>query len=577
MINLFNIDIKKIRYNGANIKLIKLGDTIIYEAPTDYGVYKPGIFRDDNQLTEVEVTVNDSVTDLSYMFYNCINLASVNIEDWDTSNVTDMSFMFYDCDSLTKLDLSNFDTRKVTNMDRIVGYCDKLEELDLSNFNTIHCREDSSIGNGISWLMPYCKNLYTLHLDNCNNNTVRFILDHANISRGNQYNPPTKIGTIYCKESSAKGITPPYGWEFEYVSERPSTKLRLYNEVVNEFAYNEEITEVNTIIESSHIDLRDMFLNCSKLVSVNTDDWDTDNVIDMSYMFFNCPKLTELDLSTFDTSKVTDMHDMFAFCDSIVSLDLSNFDMTNVTNSAEMFWNCVYLQELHLDNCNSSTINKIITSSNFPTNAIGDKTRIIYCKKSESKDKGLVAPTNWVFSFVPEEPEIPLYKYNEFTGDTNITTVDVMVDSSHNASNNMFNGCINLVSVDTLDWDTSNIFNMLNMFNNCKSLKTLDLRRFNTSNVDNMNWMFYNCESLETLNIRNFDTSKATANMRDMFYNCTSLTTLRLDNCSNDTISSIITQSSFPANNRGTIYCRRANAEGLKAPGNWIFSYIDID
>jgi surface protein len=117
------------------------------------------------------------------------------------------------------------------------------------------------------------------------------------------------------------------------------------------------------------------------------------------------------------------------------------------------------------------------------------------------------------------------------------------------------------------------------MFNGCRSLVTLDLSNFNTNKATNMNWMFYNCSSLETLDMRNFDTSNITANMKDMFYNCTSLIILRLDNCSADTISDIISQSSFPT---GTvngwvrkIFCKRTEAEGLTAPENWEFSYID--
>ena len=136
MINLFNIDIKKIRYDGANIQLIKLGDTIIYEVPISYGVYEPYQFRGDTQLTEVETIVNETHDNLSYMFRGCENLTFVNTENFITSNVTDMSWMFAECKSLTTLDLSSFDTRKVTNMGRLAPYCYSLTKLDLSNFNT---------------------------------------------------------------------------------------------------------------------------------------------------------------------------------------------------------------------------------------------------------------------------------------------------------------------------------------------------------------------------------------------------------------------------------------------------------
>ena len=337
------------------------------------------------------------------------------------------------------------------------------------------------------------------------------------------------------------------------------------------------------MVNNTHTDLSRMFNGCTNLISVNTEGWDTSNVTTLYQMFRNCKSLTSLDISSFNTRNVTDMSYIFNNCSLLEIVNMSNWDMTKVTdesNRINMFSGCSSLHTLRLDNCSNDTINKIITSPNFPTNAISGVIRTIYCK--EENATGLTAPINWVFNHnIEEMPEIPearpLYTSGEFAGKTNITTANVIVNSSHTELNNMFNGCTNLTSVNTEGWDTSNVNNMMNIFNSCKSLVELDLSSFNTSNVANMNWMFYYCESLETLDIRNFDTSKATINMRDMFYNCTALTTLRLDNCSKATISSIITQSSFPANNRGTIYCRRANAEGLAAPGNWIFSYIDID
>ena len=392
MINLFNIDIKKIRYKGANIKLIKLGDTIIYEAPTSYGVYEPYQFRDDTQLTEVEVIVNDSNDNLSYMFSGCTNLTFVNVENFNTSNVTDMSYMFADCDSLKILNLSNFDTRRVTSMNRMFHSCNSLTELNLSNFNTRRCNNVSTD----QWIMPHCDNLYTIRLDNCNRETIGYILGRADISHGNQYNPPTKLGTIYCKESMVEGLTPPFGWEFSFVSE-DLTELRLYNDIVDEFR-GRNITEVRTIVNDTHTDLSEMFRGCANLISVNTEDWDVSNVTNMWGMFMDCTSLTSLDLSSFDTSNVYDIGMMFTNCGSLTELYLSNFDTSNVYDVDFMFSGCNNLRELHLDNCSNNTISKIITSYGFPTGAISGVTRKLYCKRANAE--GLTAPKNWQFSYI---------------------------------------------------------------------------------------------------------------------------------------------------------------------------------
>ena len=58
-----------------------------------------------------------NVTDMYYMFSDCINLLGFNAENWDVSKVTNMGYMFYGSGKLKTLDLSTWDTSNVTNMD----------------------------------------------------------------------------------------------------------------------------------------------------------------------------------------------------------------------------------------------------------------------------------------------------------------------------------------------------------------------------------------------------------------------------------------------------------------------------
>jgi bacterial surface protein 26-residue repeat protein (3 repeats) (fragment) len=48
--------------------------------------------------------------------------------------VTDMSWMFFGCESLRTLDLSNFDTAKVTDMSWMFDGCESLTDLDPVEF-----------------------------------------------------------------------------------------------------------------------------------------------------------------------------------------------------------------------------------------------------------------------------------------------------------------------------------------------------------------------------------------------------------------------------------------------------------
>ena len=40
---------------------------------------------------------------MSYMFYYCSSLTSLDLSNFNTNNVTDMRSMFYNCSSLTSL------------------------------------------------------------------------------------------------------------------------------------------------------------------------------------------------------------------------------------------------------------------------------------------------------------------------------------------------------------------------------------------------------------------------------------------------------------------------------------------
>ncbi len=77
-----------------------------------------------------------NVTNMSFMFYYCLELTEIEFGDFDTSKVTDMTNMFCGSEKLIKLDLRCFNTSKVTDMSCMFSFCSKLEELDVSSFNT---------------------------------------------------------------------------------------------------------------------------------------------------------------------------------------------------------------------------------------------------------------------------------------------------------------------------------------------------------------------------------------------------------------------------------------------------------
>ena len=102
----------------------------------------------------------------------------------------------------------------------------------------------------------------------------------------------------------------------------------------------------------------------------------------------------------------------------------------------------------------------------------------------------------------------------------------------------MFSGCSSLTSLDLSSFDTSKVTNMSSMFIFCSSLTALDLSSFDTGNVTSMTYMFYGCSSLTSLDVSNFDTSKVTS-MGWMFYYCSSLTALDLSSFDTSNVTSM--------------------------------------
>jgi len=225
------------------------------------------------------IDVSD-VKDLSYMFYNCSSLTSLDLSNFDTGNVTNMKYMFLGCKSLTSLDLSNFDTSNVTDMSGMFQSCSSLTSLDLSNF-------DTSNVTSLRYMFEHCSSLTSLDLSN---------FDTSNV---------TTMGVM-----------------FAYCSSLTSLDLS-----------NFDTSNVTT--------MGVMFAFCSSLTSLDLSNFDTSNVTSLRYMFEYCSSLTSLDLSNFDTKNVTDMYGMFADSLKLKTIYVArNKWVTSQADTAYMFSNC---------------------------------------------------------------------------------------------------------------------------------------------------------------------------------------------------------------------------------------------
>ena len=365
---------------------------------TNYKALFYGYLGDSLESFGLNTWNTSNVTDMEYMFAFCKGITKLDLNSFDTSKVTDMGYMFIFCSSLISLNLSNWNTSNVTDMGQMFNGCRNLESLNLSNFNMSNANPIYTFQN--------CNKLHTLRLDNCEEDTIRKIIESNEFPTGLVWND--KEGTevtrkMWVSPKYAADLTAPDGWEFvdcftgEVIA--PEEEIPLYQPDM--FRGNIDIEEVSVMVTKEHDNLSDMFSECENLKTINgINEWDTSNVTTMNNMFYSCRSLESLDLSSFNTSNVTNMFDMFSECENLKELNISNFEVREDCDTDWMLNNCRRLHTLRLDNCNEDTIRKIIESNEFPTGGAEDYegTRTIYCL--EKNVANLTAPDGWEFVYV---------------------------------------------------------------------------------------------------------------------------------------------------------------------------------
>ena len=85
-------------------------------------------------IKNVKIIGGQNLKTTSNMFGRCINIESIDLSSFDTSNVTDMFAMFANCWKLQKINFNNFNTSNVKNMGDMFNECTNLKTLNLSNF-----------------------------------------------------------------------------------------------------------------------------------------------------------------------------------------------------------------------------------------------------------------------------------------------------------------------------------------------------------------------------------------------------------------------------------------------------------
>lgn len=147
------------------------------------------------------------VTNMSYMFSQCTNLAT--IPQLDTSNVTNMSSMFSYCVKLTTT--SQLDTSKVTSMVYMFSGCSMLTTIDITHMNI------TSTSNS-QYFASNCKSLTKLIIRNMSTipalDSYAFTnCYHFTGTTDKKYNPQgLKDGRIYAPDDKVEELKVATNW-----------------------------------------------------------------------------------------------------------------------------------------------------------------------------------------------------------------------------------------------------------------------------------------------------------------------------------------------------------------------------
>ena len=415
-------------------------------------------------ITGLEYLNTEKVTNMSYMFFNCSSLTSLDVTHFNTAKVTNMNRLFAYCSSLTSLDVTHFNTAKVTNMNSMFECCSSLTSLDVTYFNTANV-------TGMNYMFYSCSALTTIYASD------NFVTDKVEYSYNMFYDCTSLKGTTleyvasktdhnYANCGTDGYFTPGCGYAefdnatgtltFRYKGVKPEGAYDL-NVGITDPGWRTHKNEIKKVVfDASFANARPTscyywFYECKNLVNIEgIENLNTEKVTNMALMFASCSDLTSLDVTKFNTANVTTLMSMFSNCSSLKSLDVTNFDTRNVTNMFYMFNNCSGLTSLDVTKFNTA------------------KVRNMY---------------------------------------------------------SMFMKCSGLKSLDVTNFDTGNVISMAYMFYGCSALTSLDLTNFNTAKVMDMCFMFKKCSGLTSLNLTKFNTAEVT-DMSQMFNECSALTTI---------------------------------------------------
>ena len=449
-----------------------------------YGGRATNILCSVTSITGLEYLDTYYVKDMSYMFYCCEKLESLDLSTFDTQYLENTEYMFSNCWALKSVDLTGFKTARVTDMQHMFETCKALTSLNLSGFNTEKVQNMSS-------MFASCEALKSVIVSNFNTSNVTSM---ANMFYG-------------CAALTSVDLS-----GFDVSVKKPATTNMFYDcsslkTIYGNTNWGKSISSANS---------KDMFSGCSALVGGNGTTYSNYSIsyarpdVDGQAGYFTTKKrvytaydsssktLTyyydnkngERDNVEFYHPTTTQMAPRWAsYCKDVkkVAIDASMSNLT-LTSLRAMFYGGGSYSEPY----ETYTLSNVISFSGLD-----------YLKTYNATDM------SYMFYFMSSLKSLNLSTF---------------VTSKATDMSCMFDGCSSLTSLDVSGFNTLKVTDMTYMFGLCENLTSLDLSKFILPSLTNASRMFYGCEKLQTIycNVILHDQAGVT-HSDDMFYRCLAL------------------------------------------------------
>lgn len=116
------------------------------------------------------------------------------------------------------------------------------------------------------------------------------------------------------------------------------------------------LERVNITSWGANTSLGDLFFACSRLQSVNENEWNMANITNITNIFRNCSSISKLDCSSWNISSLSNWSNAFLSCNGLISFKAPSGTIPSVGNFTNLFNSCTSLESLDLSGWNVSNV-----------------------------------------------------------------------------------------------------------------------------------------------------------------------------------------------------------------------------